>query len=249
MEACSLGDELHEDGDRAVGLRRRFGEESVGDLSLHHHTPKVDLRQTVEALGDQRRRDVVGKVRNELCRVRGSRSEIDLQRIGEPELDIRPAREAFDQLRTERGVDLDGVDLPHAIRQERRQDAETWPDLQHDVVLVKVGETADDAQDVLVDEEVLPELLLGANGHENPNKARAFASICRPSSAGSSPRVSASTATVCTTYAGSFVLPRTGCGARYGQSVSARIRFFGTWTAASRRSDAFGYVTFPANDT
>src|SRR5947209_9928671 len=25
-------------------------------------------------------------------------------------------------------------------------------------------------------------------------------------------------------YAGSFRLPRTGCGARYGQSVSARIR-------------------------
>src|SRR5207237_579715 len=136
-----------------------------------------------------------------------------------------------------------------AIGEIRREHAEAGPDLEHDVCLVELGEPADHAEDVLVDEEVLTELLLRANAHGSRNAVDAFASIRRPSSSGSSPRVSASAASVCTTYAGSFVLPRTGCGARYGQSVSARILSTGTCAAAPRSSAALGYVTFPAKET
>ena len=61
-----------------------------------------------------------------------------------------------------------------------------------------------------------------------------------PSSAGVLAAASASAATVWTTCAGSFGRPRTGCGARYGLSVSTRIRSAGTARAASRSSSAFG---------
>ncbi len=47
-------------------------------------------------------------------------------------------------------------------------------------------------------------------------------------------RTSASTRSVCTTLAGSFGAPRTDCGARYGLSVSTRIRSRGMLAAASR---------------
>ena len=50
------------------------------------------------------------------------------------------------------------------------------------------------------------------------------------------------------TYAGSFVRPRTGCGARYGLSVSASSRSAGT-RAPPRAARAFLYVTLPANET
>ena len=87
-----------------------------------------------------------------------------------------------------------------------REHADARPDLEHDVVGLQLGEPADHAEDVLVDEEVLPELLLRRDLTSPKHGASRCASICRPSSAASSPRASASAASVCTTYAGSFAL-------------------------------------------
>src|SRR5207302_1582010 len=113
--------------------------------------------------------------------------------------------------------------------------------LENDVVRPELSEPADHVEDVPVGQEMLAVLLL-----HSPKHAVALRSTCSPSSRASSPRASASASTVCTTYAGSFRLPRTGCGARYGQSVSARILSAGTWVSALRSSGAFLYVTLPA---
>ena len=51
VEAGALGGELNEDRDRSVRLRRRVGEEAVGDLALHHHAPGAELVER-EALDD-----------------------------------------------------------------------------------------------------------------------------------------------------------------------------------------------------
>ncbi len=88
------------------------------------------------------------------------------------------------------------MDLPDLLRQVPRQDPQAGTDLQNDVVVLQLGEPADHAEDVLVDEEVLAELLLRANGHPSRNAAVAFASIRAASSSGSMPRSSASTANV-----------------------------------------------------
>ena len=139
---------------------------------------------------------------------------VELERVAEPELDVRSAGEPFPQLRLERAIELDRVDPGDAVGEIRREDAEARPDLEHDVVGCQLGEPADHAEDVVVDEEVLPELLLCERVHGSEKSAEAFASICSPSFSASSPRASASAATVCTTCAGSFGLPRTGCGER-----------------------------------
>src|SRR4029079_11841128 len=114
--------------------------------------------------------------------------------------------------------------------------------LEHDVVAFELGEPADHAEDVLVDEEVLTERLPRCDGHdgESANAALAFASICRSRASTAVPRTSARTASVWRTLAGSLRLPRTGCGARYGLSVSARMLSAGTRAAAARSSSAFG---------
>ena len=54
------------------------------------------------------------------------------------------------------------MDVADAIGEVARQDAEAGSDLEHDVVAAELGEAADHAEDVLVGEEVLAELLLRA---------------------------------------------------------------------------------------
>src|SRR5690242_7367771 len=141
------------------------------------------------------------------------------------------------------------MDTPHPRRQVAREHALPGADLEDDVVRRQLGQTADHLEDVRVAQEVLAVLLPGPRAHGSEKHSAALRSICCSSSAGSSPRACASAASVWTTLAGSFGLPRTGCGARYGESVSARMRSPGTCVAARRRSTALGKVALPANET
>ena len=189
------------------------GEKAVGDLPLHHHRPELDAGQSCEALGDDRGGDVVGQVRDQLGGSWIERREVELKRVAPVQLDVRPLGERR-EVRCERSVELDGVDVVGTIGEAVREDAEAGSDLQHDVVAAELGEAIDHAEDVLVGEEVLAELLLRADAHGRRKAAVAFASMRATSSDGSSPRARASAATVWTTCAGSFGRPRTGCGAR-----------------------------------
>ena len=51
------------------------------------------------------------------------------------------------------------MDEPDPVGEVRGEDAEAGANLEDDVVRLQVGETADHAEDVVVDEEVLAELL------------------------------------------------------------------------------------------
>jgi DNA polymerase III epsilon subunit-like protein len=154
--------------------------------------------------------------------------------------DVRATAERLIEALLERPVELDGVDERHAFGEEGRQHAGAGPDLEDDVVGRKGGEALDHPEQVLVDEEVLAEAALGLRqpAHCRPKAARALAAVRSPSSAASSPRAAASAATVWTTFAGSLRRPRSGCGERYGLSVSTSSRFAGTARAASRSASA-----------
>ena len=179
MEAGALGRELDQDRDGAVGLRAGLGEEAVGDLALHHHAPRLEIgREAIEALDDERRGDVVRQVRDELVGRRLERASVERERVAP--VKRRPRDPA--QVRLERAVDLDGVDVCDAVGEEAGQDAEARADLEHDVGGVELGETPDHAEDVLVDEEVLAERLLRDDGHR-PKAARRVRVDLRPSSA------------------------------------------------------------------
>src|SRR5215471_5885457 len=114
-------------------------------------------------------------------------------------------------MRLEPTVDLGGVDVCDTLGEVARQHAEPRPHLEHDVVRLESCEPADHAENVLVDEEVLPEVLTRRDGH-SPNTRFAFSSICAARASRLAPRICASASYVCRTNAGSFRLPRTGCG-------------------------------------
>ena len=202
MEAGPLGDELNENGHGPIRFGLRLGEEPVRDLTLHHDAPQVDDRKAVEALGDQRGRDVVRQVGDELLRRRLERAQIERERVAEVELHLLASGERLAEPRLERPVELDSVDVRDAVGEVDGQDAEPRADLEHDVGRVELGEPADYAEDVLVGEKVLSELPLRprAQGEgvatESAKAAVAFASIRTASSAASSPRTSARAVTV-----------------------------------------------------
>ena len=187
MEARPLGCELHEHRHRAVVLRRRCGEEAVRDLALHHHAPEPHVRQAVEALDDDRRSDVVRQVGHELRRVL---RQLEVERVAVGDLDV--GAEASEH-RLELAVDLDRAHARHALGEVAREHAVPRADLEDDVVGPQLGEPADHVEDVPVGQEVLAVFLL-----HSPKHAVALRSTCSPSSPASSPRESASAATVCT---------------------------------------------------
>ena len=68
------------------------------------------------------------------------------------------------------------MDVRDVVCEVSRKDAEARPDLEHDVGRLDPGERPCDVEDVVVDEEVLTEGLLGDDGHSS-KAAAAFASI------------------------------------------------------------------------
>src|SRR4051812_35075715 len=81
------------------------------------------------------------------------------------------------------------------------------------------------------------------------NSRKKFAVVWAAIASRERPRVRASTAAVSTTYAGSLRRPRRGSGARYGASVSTRIRSGGNSAAISRSAFDFLKVSTPENET
>ena len=137
----------------------------------------LDARQPVEALDDQRRRDVVRQVRDELRRRGLERGEVEAQRVAEYEIDVLTTAKALGEMWLERAVELDGVHARDSLGEVVGQNPQAGPDLEHDVVSVELGEAADDAEDVVVDEEVLAEVAVGRDRkpHGSENAAAAFA--------------------------------------------------------------------------
>ena len=154
-----LGGELDEHRDGAVRLRRRHGEEPVGDLALHHHAPEPD--RSAGRRGSRRRaasRRCTAGSRRASSR-RRERGEVEPRaRRRSASVDVR--RRASRRRGSSDAVELDGVDVRDAVGEIAREHAEAGADLEHDVVRRELGEAADHAEDVLVDEEVLAELLL-----------------------------------------------------------------------------------------
>src|SRR6266849_7683856 len=81
-----------------------------------------------------------------------------------------------------------------------------------------------------------------------PKNRRKFSAVADATSSAAKFLTLASAFATSPTYAGSLRLPRYGCGARYGASVSIKRFSSGKAFATSRRFCAFGYVEFPAKD-
>src|SRR3984957_7292442 len=87
-----------------------------------------------------------------------------------------------------------------------------------------------------------------AGGGTLLNRRKKFAVVWSDISCSETPRASASTLAISTTYAGSLRLPRNLPGARYGASVSTMMRSAGSSAASSRSASDFLKVRIPVNE-
>ena len=110
------------------------GEEAVGDLALHHHTPAARRRA-----GRSRLSATIGVAtlygRLATSFVGGGSSAARSSASASPQWRSTFGRPASSrELRLERAVELDGVDVAGAVGEVAREDAEAGADLEHDVV-------------------------------------------------------------------------------------------------------------------
>ena len=179
------------------------------------------------------------------------RAEVEAKRVAEVEVDVRATRQPLREVRLERAVELDGVDARDALGEVLREDAQPGTDLEHDVVLVELGEAPDHAEDVLVDEEVLAEIAVRRDGeaHGSEKAAVAFESIWAPSSSASSPRSFGECGDRQHDVRGLVRTAAAGLGSEVRAVRLGEDPLRGHLRRRDRRSFAFGYVTLPANET
>src|SRR5688572_19268361 len=157
MEPRPPRGEPYENRDGPIRLGARLREQPIRDFALHHHAPALQRRSMLERLHDERRRDVVREVRDELRRRRTKSLDIEVECIAPVQPDVRAGAEYVPENRLEGAIELHRVDDSNAIGEIAGENAEARSDLEHDVVVAELGEAADDSQDVLIDEEVLAE--------------------------------------------------------------------------------------------
>ncbi len=217
MEPGPLGGELYEHGYGPVALRSGPCDQPVGDLPLKHHAPSLDARQTVETLDAERGCDRVRQVCDELPGRWGELGERQPHRVPEHEVDVRCAGEGRTQRSFESAVELDRVNETGPSSEVAGESAQAGSHLENDVAGVDVSQAADYVEDVLVDQKVLSEVTIRGDfeiRHDRLNARAALASTVSTSSGSDSPRASASAPSTSLTFAGSFGVPRTRCGAR-----------------------------------
>ena len=86
------------------------------------------------------------------------RGEVEAERVAECEIDVLTTAKALGEMWLEPAVELDGVDARDSLGEVFGQNPQARPDFEHDVFRVELREPPDDAEDVVVDQEVLAEL-------------------------------------------------------------------------------------------
>ena len=195
---------------------------------------QLDARQAVEALGDDRRRDVVGQVRDELRRRRvEARRGRAASASPQWSVDVRAAGERRASCGSSAPVELDRVDVGAPLGEDARSATpRPGPDLEHDIGRAELGQPARSRRGCC--------RRRGSAGRGTSWAAarsrRAEARRPRSRSGRSPARARATSSPARLGEHGERVqrrsparsrLPRSGCGARYGLSVSARMRSAG----------------------
>ena len=192
-----LARQLGEHGRRAVGGAARLRREPLADLALDHRDLGDDAGELLDHAQDHRRRHAVGEVGDDLGRGR-LQARARSSRTASPKCSVAFGErvEGVAEGGLELAVDLDHVHVGDARRQVLAQHAEPAADLEHDVVLRQRRLAPDHAEQVRVDQEVLPQLAVGADAERleaaqarlrrepahQPNRRAAFASTACSSS-------------------------------------------------------------------
>ena len=194
-QQLDVAGKLDEHAGRPIGPRARVRPQAVGDLPLHHHRPRADLRQLGHRPQQDRGGDRVGQVRDHRGGRRPKRPEIDPHRVAPHNREIRMPGGHRPQVAGQPPVQLDHVQVRDPGRDPVAQRPLPSPDLERDVARIELRIASDRLQQVGVGEKVL------AQPH-HPNTRAAFASTSCSSSWYGRPRSTARPSATSTTLAG-----------------------------------------------
>ena len=155
------GGVLHHHRDSAIGFAARCSAETLADFLLHHDDKLADLFAAFEHVHDQRRRDVVGQIGDELVAtipaegVAHQGVEVCFQRIGENEVYIGAIGEGFFKQRRQTAVDLDGQYFLCFAGDGPSQRAGAGADLQRAIAWLPVADRGDAFKQRRIADEIL----------------------------------------------------------------------------------------------
>ena len=147
---------------QAVGVVARAGDQSVGDLELHHDDEADDGRHVIEQVADQGHRHVVREVRHQRPRPGAQqRLPVDPHSVGVDDAQGPVVAGHLLEHVDEHVVDLDGRDLGARLEQRQGQRTQARAHLDHAVAEPDPCQFGDAADRVGLDDEVLAQRALG----------------------------------------------------------------------------------------
>src|SRR5687768_13603872 len=168
-EPFGVGNALHADRESAILALAGGGRHPDGDLLLYHYHECSRPVCALQQLEEQRRRDVVRDVADDLEIVRElERAEVDLERVGVHELEAGMRPKLISKLVGQPIVELDGNDTLRGCDEVVCECALSGTNLNHDIVRLRFDRRDDLALNVWINEEVLAEGFLGTDSLTHP---------------------------------------------------------------------------------
>ena len=148
-----------------IGLVTRHCSNAIGNLLLIHDDGALERRHRLEELQDDRRRHVIGQVRDKYRRLT-ARSLLNLlrrypERIAHDKAEVGVVSGVGIEHRLELGIGLDRRDTRRLLQQRKRKRANARANLEHALIARKLGKLANALNYMVVDQEVLAQAMLG----------------------------------------------------------------------------------------
>lgn len=206
-----LGERLHDDRDRAVGVCAGLGGKPLADLLLNRAREPLEYGPGQQQIDQQRGGDLVGQVRDQFVRAAvlgrpfsedSEHQRVDAvlaaQRIALDQGEARMIAESIAQQGLQAVIDLDRHHAHAGLEQQLGQRAGAGPDLEDCVGRRQLSRRDELAHQIEIDEEVLPEpvsrgeprlseqapnLRLGLPGHGNVDRP-AIGAVRQPGAGG-----------------------------------------------------------------
>ena len=139
----------------AIGLIARRRGNAIGNLLLHHDDGTLERRHRLEKLQNDRRRHVIGQVRN---KYRGLAAggllnllRANLKRVAHDKAEVGIVGGVGIEHRLKLGIGLNGRNARRFLQQRKCQRTATWTHLEYALVTCKLGKLADTFDHMIVD--------------------------------------------------------------------------------------------------